>query len=57
VYAAEGRSCQQRWIWSAEAGTLTQISHAERDHPLPDSTRILIADAHTIHLIARVPFV
>ena len=35
VYAAQGRSYQQLWIWSADTGTLTQISHAERDHSVP----------------------
>jgi len=35
VYAAQGRSYQQLWIWSADAGTLIQISHAERDHRNP----------------------
>ncbi len=41
VYAAPGRSYQQLWIWSADTGTLTQISHAERDHRFPscDSDR------------------
>jgi hypothetical protein len=35
VYALQGRSYQQLWIWSADAGTLTQLSHAERDHRFP----------------------
>jgi Tol biopolymer transport system component len=35
VYALQGRSYQQLWIWSADAGTLTQISRAARDHFFP----------------------
>jgi hypothetical protein len=34
-YAAHGRSYQQLWIWSADVGTLTQISHGTRDHRAP----------------------
>jgi hypothetical protein len=48
VFAAHGRSYQQLWIWSADAGTLTQISHTERDHRLPtcdsDGRHILFDD-------------
>jgi hypothetical protein len=48
VYAAKGRSYQQVWIWSAESGMLTQISHAERDHRFPtcdsDGRHILFDD-------------
>jgi hypothetical protein len=47
-YAAQGRSYQQVWIWLADAGTLTQISHAERDHRFPtcdpDGRHILFDD-------------
>jgi hypothetical protein len=36
VYRAQGRSYQQLWMWSADAGTLRQISHGERDHLFPN---------------------
>jgi hypothetical protein len=35
VYAARGHSYQQLWMWSADAGVLTQISRADRDHHNP----------------------
>ena len=35
VYAARGRSYQQLWIWSADSGALTQLTHANRDHTFP----------------------
>jgi hypothetical protein len=35
VYAAHGRTYEQLWIWSADAGALKQISHTERDHRFP----------------------
>jgi hypothetical protein len=45
VYAARGRSYQQLWIWSADAGTLRQISHAGRDH------RFATCDADRRHVL------
>ena len=35
AYRPQERSYQQLWMWSADTGMLTQISHAERDHLFP----------------------
>src|SRR5207247_11482729 len=35
VYATQGKSFQQLWIWSADDGMLKPLTHTERDHYRP----------------------
>jgi hypothetical protein len=48
VYLPRGRSYQQVWIWSADAGRLTQVSRSARDHNNP------ICEADSRHILFDV---
>jgi Tol biopolymer transport system component len=39
VYAAQGATYQQLWIWSASDGSLTPLTSSPRDHITPVCSR------------------
>jgi hypothetical protein len=55
VYLPHGRTHQQIWIWSADAGTLTQVSRGARDHNNPiceaDGRHILFDVAGALRVV------